>query len=329
MHARLCGFLRLLENRAADRKTAFGKSIFSDQASRFRSDEFVDMTGAALKGFGIQSDRRGLITGHFLDADHTLFLHPPQHVVSTLAVCFQIIERTQFQRIAQDGYDRCGFAHRQVLGFLAEIAERCRAQSVVSAAQKGAVHKKPQNFVLAVAALDALRQEYLDQLAVKSRLPSLFCFGLQPISIAGQLLGYRARALGHLTAIGDHFQTGTSHTDVIDAFVAVEAAVFAGFQRVDEIFRNILKCHHAAVFNENPANFTTIPVQNDTGHLDFVDALEVVSECPLAELGTIRVPNHQARNSQQQDKPEKNNPKAFSLVESFFSALVSPTAPAL
>ena len=97
--------------------------------------------------------------------------------------------------------------------------------------------------------------------------------------------------------------------------MAQKSRVFPGCQRLDEDFRHFVDRDDAAVLDENPADFLAIPVENDAGFLEIIDACQIISGGPITILPGVTQKKDPTEATGDDSEQEHSQPKAFELEE--------------
>lgn len=209
-------------------------------------------------------------------------------MVAPFQVAFRIIEGGKAVRVFNQGGDGGGLPRSEVRRFLAEVAQRGGADAVEPAAEVNAVQVKLQHLVLAVPFRNAARQRYFHEFAAKAAfIPGLGPV-LQVVRVSGKLLGDGRGSLVGVPAVVDVFPACPQNPQEVIARMLPEAGVLLGDQRVDHGGRNLVQRDVAAVFHINAAYFLPVPVVNDAGLFQVVDAFQVKLRRPVV----IAFPGH-------------------------------------
>ena len=92
--------------------------------------------------------------------------------------------------------------------------------------------------------------------------------------------------------------------------------VLAGAQGFDENLRHFVDRDHAAVLDEDPADFLAIPVHDHARDFKIVDAVQIIGLGTLAVFAGVVFDKHPARaGSQPRRADRQDQPKAFALEE--------------
>src|SRR6185437_9091898 len=174
-------------------------------------------------------------------------------------------------------------AHR-----LVEIEMRSAVGAEGAAAHIGAVQIELQDLVLAQPRLEPDREEGFVDLALDGAF-------IGQEQVLGELLGDRRAALAHAAGlrIGDERARGTGH---VDAEMVVEAAVFGGERRLDQVVRKVFQLDRIVMLDAAAADRIAVAIEE--GHRE-IGLLQPVLVGGLAERG-----NGEREQQNQAAKPE-------------------------
>jgi len=154
-------------------------------------------------------------------------------------------------RLKQSGQHR-GFREIDVARRLVEIEMRGAIDAERAATHIGAIEIKFQNFVLGEPRLQPDRKECFLHLALNGAL-------VVQEQILRQLLGDRRAALPDAAGLRVGHQRARGAGDV-DAEMVVEAAVFGGERRLDQIVRKIFQRNRVVVLDAAAADRIAVAV---------------------------------------------------------------------
>ena len=142
-----------------------------------------------------------------------------------------------------------------------------------AAAHIGAVEIEFQDFVLGQPRLQPDREKRLVDLALDGAL-------VAQEQVLGQLLGDRRAALPHAAGLRVGHQRAERAGDV-DAEMVVEAAVFGGQRRLDQIVRKILERNRVIVLDAAAADRIAVAVEEGHREIGFLQPVVVggFAEC--------------------------------------------------
>ncbi len=168
--------------------------------------------------------------------------------------------------LEQPGEHR-GFRKVDVARRLVEIEMRGAVDAEGAAAHIGAIEIELQDFVLGEPRLQPDREKRLVDLALDGAL-------VAQEQVLGQLLGDRRAALPHAAGLRIGQQRAKSAGD-IDAEMVVEAAVFGGERRLDQIVRKILQRYGIIVLDAAAADRIAVAVEERHRQIGFLQPVLV------------------------------------------------------
>ena len=157
---------------------------------------------------------------------------------------------------------------------LVEVEMRGAVDAEGAAAHIGAVEIELQNFVLGQPRLQPDREKGFLDLALDGAL-------VAQEQVLRKLLGDRRTALAHAAGlrVGDQRARGAGE---VDAEMVVEAAVFGGERRLDQIVRKVFQRNRVIVLDAAAADRVAVAVEEGDGEVGFLQPVVVGS---LAKRG--------------------------------------------
>ena len=170
------------------------------------------------------------------------------------------------RRLEQAGQHRA-LRQRDVLGRLVEIELRRGIDAERAAAEIGAVEIQLQNLVLGEPRLQPDREERLLDLALDGAL-------VRQEQVLGELLGDRGAALHHAAGARVRHQRA-ERAGRVDAEVLVEAAVFGGERRLDQVVGKLVERDRVVVLDAARADLVAVAVEEGDGELGLLQPVLV------------------------------------------------------
>ena len=246
------------------------------------------MGDAAFQRLGIQPQLHGGEAFRFIRRNVFLLGHAVEHVVAPFQVASRIIQGGKSVRVFDQGCDGGSLPGGQVRRLFAEVAQGSGADAIKSAAEVNAVQVKFQNLILAVPFRDAARQRYFHEFAAKAALIPGFGTVFQVIRISGKLLGDGGGALVGVPAVVDILPACPQNPQEVIARMFPETGIFLGNQRINHGGGDFVQRDVAAVLHINTAYFLPVPVINNAGFFQVIDAFQIKFRRPVV----ITFPDH-------------------------------------
>ena len=235
------------------------------------------------------------------------FPHLVEHHVAPAASALVAAEGVIVRGVLAHAYQRGGFLNLQVFRLATEVGEggSLDADRVVQEVELVEVHREDFLFGVVVFQLygnhpfDGLLEQTLHHVARTGR-----------IELLGELLGDGASATGILLHQDAALHHGTEQGDGVDARMLDKAHVLRGYQRIDDVGRQVVVAHEHAVLLAVRVGAQHLPVlREDLGGELVVRVFQILHGRHVAYLpGSNRVEYHNAHKySQRYKSPQYND----------------------
>ena len=203
-----------------------------------------------------------------LAVDETEIAHPTQREIARFARCRPVRPGRKPVRTFDHAGQSRAFRQRHLARRFIEITARGRFRAIEPAAEINPVQIQLHDFLLPEMLFDPFGDIDFEKFAAKGSF-------LQGKTVAGELLGDRARALPHMA--GDKILQGRAHdAKEIVAAVLIKFVVFHRDNSVHQIARQLIVGNGLAVLDVDLAEDFSVPIEDHAGRFHLFELAQIV-----------------------------------------------------